>query len=53
MGTHVKAEELAKHPYFIMTTVDATTEGHTIYFVRVLEVVFKLMSSFDLHRLFS
>jgi predicted RNase H-like HicB family nuclease len=38
MDTRAKAEELAKRPYWIMTSVDTTTEGHPIYLARALEM---------------
>lgn len=36
--TRAKAEELARRPYLIVTSVDMTTEGQPIYFARVLEI---------------
>ncbi len=38
MDTYAKAKELARRPYLIATSVDETTEGHPVYFARVLEL---------------
>ncbi len=38
MDTRTKAEELAKRPYVIMTSVEETTDDQPIYFARVLEM---------------
>ena len=38
MELREKAEKLAKRPYFLMTSVEETTDGHQIYFARVLEM---------------
>jgi predicted RNase H-like HicB family nuclease len=38
MKTRAKAEELAKRPYLVMTSVEETTDNKPIYFARVLEM---------------
>jgi len=38
MDTHAKAEELAKRPYLIMTSIEETTDDQPIHFARVLEM---------------
>ena len=38
MNTRAKAEEMAKRPYLIMTSVEETTDDQPIYFARVLEM---------------
>jgi predicted RNase H-like HicB family nuclease len=38
MELREKAEKLAKRPYFLMTSVEETTDGQQIYFARVLEI---------------
>jgi len=38
MVTRPKADDLARRPYLIMTSVDSTTEDHPIYLARVLEM---------------
>jgi len=38
MDTRSKAEELARRPYLIMTSVEETTDDQPIYFSRVLEM---------------
>ena len=38
MDTRAKAEDLARRPYLIMTSVDKTTESYPIYFARGLEM---------------
>ena len=38
MDTRVKAEELAKRPYWVKTSVDMTTDGKPIYLASVLEM---------------
>jgi predicted RNase H-like HicB family nuclease len=38
MDRHAKAEELAKRPYLLLTSLEETTEGQPIYFARVLEI---------------
>ena len=38
MDTHAKAEELARRPYLIMTSLEETTEDQPIYFARILEM---------------
>jgi predicted RNase H-like HicB family nuclease len=38
MDARAKAEELAKRPYLIMTSVDATTEGNPVYLARTFEM---------------
>jgi predicted RNase H-like HicB family nuclease len=38
IDTRARAENLAKRPYLVMTTVDTSTDGHPIYFARILEV---------------
>jgi predicted RNase H-like HicB family nuclease len=38
MEFRTKAEELARRPYFMMTALDATTEGHPMHFARVPEI---------------
>jgi predicted RNase H-like HicB family nuclease len=38
MDTHMRAVDLAKRPYLIMTTVEKTTDDHPIFFARILEV---------------
>lgn len=38
MDTRAKAEELARRPYLIMTSIEETTDDQPIYFARVLEM---------------
>lgn len=38
MDIHAKAEELAKRPYLIMTSIEETTDDQPIHFARVLEI---------------
>lgn len=38
MDTRSKAEELARRPYLIMTSVEETTDDQPIHFARVLEM---------------
>jgi predicted RNase H-like HicB family nuclease len=38
METRAKAEELAKRPYLVMTSVEETTGNQPIHFARVLEM---------------
>lgn len=38
MDTRSKAEELARRPYLIMTSLEDTTDDEPIYFARVLEI---------------
>jgi len=38
MDTRAKAEELARRPYLIMTSLEETTDDEPIYFARVLEM---------------
>jgi predicted RNase H-like HicB family nuclease len=38
MDTRSKAEELARRPYLIMTSLEETTDNEPIYFARVLEM---------------
>jgi len=38
METRAKAEELAKRPYLVMTSVEETTDNQPIHFARVLEM---------------
>ncbi|MEW6286351.1 MAG: type II toxin-antitoxin system HicB family antitoxin [Chloroflexota bacterium] len=38
MNTRARAEELAKRPYLIATSLEETTDGQPIYVARVLEI---------------
>ena len=38
MDTRAKAEELARRPYLIMTSIEETTDEQPIHFARVLEM---------------
>lgn len=38
MDTRAEAEELARRPYLIMTSIEETTDDQPIYFARVLEM---------------
>ena len=38
MNVREKAEELAKRPYWVVTSVDTTTDGNPVYLARVLEI---------------
>lgn len=38
MDIRSKAEELAKRPYLIMTSIEETTDGQPIHFARVFEI---------------
>jgi predicted RNase H-like HicB family nuclease len=38
MDLRARAEELAKRPYLIMTSVEETTDEQPIFFARVLEI---------------
>src|SRR6266508_2086899 len=38
MDIRAKAEELAKRPYLIMTSIEETTDDQPIHFARVLEM---------------
>ncbi len=38
MDTHAKAEELARRPYLIRTSLEETTDDQPIHFARVLEM---------------
>ena len=38
MDKHAKAEELARRPYLIRTSLEETTDDQPIYFARVLEM---------------
>jgi len=38
MDTRAKAEELARRPYLIMTSLEETTDDEPIHFARVLEM---------------
>jgi predicted RNase H-like HicB family nuclease len=38
MEARAKAEELARRPYLIMTSIEETTDGQPIHFARVLEL---------------